>query len=904
MSQEINYKVNAWLTTKGSFLDQMGQASRAAEDFSSKWSTAGQRFNEVGMRIAGTTGQMLGGLAKAGAVGLGAGLAGGLAGATAKGIAFNKLIEDSQLTTATMFQAFNMGANDVDVLAGKTSQFAANLERAAAMQGEIYSIAKESPGTFANINESYTMMASGLSGITKDLERQRNILEKSAVLVGLTEGDYKQLGSDVGRIAQGLAGMDVRTFAALQGPFGEAMAEVTKKQIPKDLAAAFNKLAPEERLKTLETVLNRIPPEVGQAFGKSFEGAVSTAESAMDQLAGGFSRPLFDSIKSTMVRLSGEGGMLGGKSLEKLEHAADFLGRKIAVAFERGVSFIERAVGFLTDNWQELWMRARAAAAVTATAIKIAFVAGLTRMVAGSIISGIGTAMRGAATAKAIATPIAAWIAKQSRATHVGIVRGSKGKGSGLTGLIGRGVGEVASGFESTRKAFAVMAREAKALPSLVATGLMLTKLAFDEAVSRAKGLPALARTGLAWVKTGFGVMVAKAKGLPAAVRRGIASVQSGFLRMSIAAHSAFGTAVAKARTLPAVIRTGFASTKKAFIQMAVQARAMGARGMLAAAGARARQAGSGMMGMMGRGRQRLGGALGRAGKGLGSLFGRGAAGGLSKLATAGTMLTAIAGPALILGVVLGGLAVAFGGIAAYITANWQKISSTLIAGLEQGKITLVPLMTSLYTLWMRLQMVGEALLGGGDATSKFNGILNMAITMIDFTSKGVGWLIKGLALMVGVLGALKLGIAGIVGVVAWVLEMLAKVPKVGAGLKDTANEMRASQASWMSGAQDTFTQSEKLGRAADKIMNAKLSPEDFAKAEAKGKQLEGKLKDFLEGAGKKDKKGPKVNVGTVNMNLNLEEPDPDRVMAMLVKPLMKMAGGRTQAYAATEEGN
>src|SRR5690349_12721751 len=159
MSEEINYKVNAWLTTKGSFLEQMRAGGRAADDFSSRWSAAGSRFNDVGNRISGTTGGMLANIGKVGAVGFGTAAAGGIAAATSRGLEFNKMMEASQLTTATMFTAFNMGAQDVKVLSGETSKFAANLERAEAMQGEILRIAKESPGAFRDINLMYTMMA-------------------------------------------------------------------------------------------------------------------------------------------------------------------------------------------------------------------------------------------------------------------------------------------------------------------------------------------------------------------------------------------------------------------------------------------------------------------------------------------------------------------------------------------------------------------------------------------------------------------------------------------------------------------------------------------------------------------------------------------------------------------------
>lgn len=846
MTQEINYKVNAWLTTKGTFLDQMKAGGAAADTFSSKWSSAGARFSSVGRSIQGSTGAMVTSLAKVGALGAGVGAAGGLAAATKTGIGFNRMMEDTQITTATMFTAFNLGAQDAKVLSGETSKFAANMERASAMQSEIWDIAKRSPGTFRQANEAYSMMASGLSGATKDLERQKDILEKSVQLAGITEGDFRQLGSDVGRIVSGLAGLDVLTWARLVGPFGEAMAEVTQKEIPADLAKAFNQLAPEKRLQILEKVLTRIPPEVGEEYAKSFGGIVSAASSELEVMAGNFAKPLFMSMKTSLARLTAEGGILSGGTGAKLNQLSDVLGNRLANAFERGVSAMERVVTFIANNWETLWLKARQAAIIAATAIKLAMVAGVTRLVAGKLVSGIGVGMRAVGAAR----------------EGIGFARQKSAPAAMATSKA------IASGMDATKRAFVFMAREAKTLPNAIHIGFLLTAVGFVTMIEKARRLPALVRLGLGEVKLAFGSMVAKAK------------------------------------TLPATVSAGFVATKAAFVQMAAKARAMGLRGMLGAGRA-------GLAGAAGRARVGLAGAAGAvggrmrgAGSGLAALFGKGAQGGMLKLVTAGTMLVALAGPALMLGIVFGGLAVAFGGMAAYIGSKWKEISTTIVTAIDEGRITLVPLMTSLFTLWVRLKLVGEAFLGGSDSAVTFGSMLDVAVGMVDAASKGIGYFIQGLAFLVRAFGAVKAGIAGVVGVVAWMLEMLSKVPKVGGGLADTAAEMRKSQASWQESTQGTFDTAEKLAQTADKIFGIKLSADDRSKAEARAKSLDDRLKSFFKGEEKLNKpKGAKVNVGKVEMNIQLDEPDPDRVMALLVKPLMKLTQGRTQAFSTTESG-
>ena len=61
-------------------------------------------------------------------------------------------------------------------------------------------------------------------------------------------------------------------------------------------------------------------------------------------------------------------------------------------------------------------------------------------------------------------------------------------------------------------------------------------------------------------------------------------------------------------------------------------------------------------------------------------------------------------------------VAVAIAGVGAYFVEHWDRIAGSIVKGLQDGSITLVPLMTSLYTFYLRLVMVGEALMGGSSA--------------------------------------------------------------------------------------------------------------------------------------------------------------------------------------------
>jgi hypothetical protein len=254
------------------------------------------------------------------------------------------------------------------------------------------------------------------------------------------------------------------------------------------------------------------------------------------------------------------------------------------------------------------------------------------------------------------------------------------------------------------------------------------------------------------------------------------------------------------------------------------------------------------------------------------------------------------------LALAFGGVLVIVGGLAAYVISNWQKIKTSIVQGLKDGTITLVPLITALYTFWERLKLVGKALFGGTSAATAMQGSLDFMTLAVDAASTAVAYIVKGLSLMVGVIGALKLGIAKFFQLVAWGLEKMSKIPKMG-GLADTAREMRDAQGRWMESAQDTFTKSEQLGRAADAIAKAKLDPLKYKAAQKKAKDLEKSLMDMLEGKpGERDRK-PGVKIGKVEVVVNTTDPDPDRLFGAFIPKMVQMADRRVQPYSALEQG-
>ncbi|MGB1275457.1 MAG: hypothetical protein ACPG77_06875, partial [Nannocystaceae bacterium] len=269
-------------------------------------------------------------------------------------------------------------------------------------------------------------------------------------------------------------------------------------------------------------------------------------------------------------------------------------------------------------------------------------------------------------------------------------------------------------------------------------------------------------------------------------------------------------------------------------------------------------------------------------------------------------MLAASSGAIIASSLAFGGLVIAFGilatlvgGVAAYIIENWKDISKAIIKGLDDGTISLVPLLTSLYTLWARLTMVGETVLGGSDHVSKFNGLLNVLIAIIDAVSGSVAFFMKAMAYSMRIWGALKMAFLGVLLSVAALMAGLSKM-----GLIDTPIErINANVESFMSGTQDTFRAADELLERARMIEDFEFSPVDLEKINKDAAKMEKSLKDMLAGLGGNGKKTnrARVNVQKVEVTFDMRDTDPDRLMGAFVKPLQRLADTRTQSYSAVE---
>jgi len=216
VSDGVSYDVNAFLRTSGSFERETKMAATAADGLGSAWGRMSDKMVSAGERVRGTFGSLASTFIKGGGAAIGGGIVAGLAAAQTKGLQFNQTMEEGALGLATMYQMFEVGKG-----------LDANVKLARAFQHELVAIADASPGTTEDMMIAYKTAAPAMSAVTQDLMRQKDVMTSLATMAWTnTEGSYKQMGTDFGRIISGSA-ENAGMFKTLSGPIKEAFKDAT-----------------------------------------------------------------------------------------------------------------------------------------------------------------------------------------------------------------------------------------------------------------------------------------------------------------------------------------------------------------------------------------------------------------------------------------------------------------------------------------------------------------------------------------------------------------------------------------------------------------------------------------------------------------------------------------------------
>lgn len=448
MASKIQYDVIANMAARGSFRGLRGMYTAMKPVFAGLGSIQKQ-VTELGAAIRGNVAQSAMGWGKMGAV-VAAGPATAMGVAVKHGLAFNKTMENATLQASTMYNLFDFAAKATEVASGEMSQWEYNLKASKAVFGQLYKIAEKTPGSFGDVASVYQNAAAGLATQTEDLSRHLKFMERISLLGGLTQGRYDVLGAQAGRILSGSAGAEMDVWKNLSLPLlkaGQAMKDAAGKPIfGKDLKAgeeltlAFNKLGGDTRLQLMMKAMEKIGPEVADAWGNSMDGIMGTTTSALQTLGGRLTKPLYESFRGFLKRVNknvfGE-----GVAMDRWGNFADQAGAKLAAGAEVAFRGAERAAAFIRDNWLDIMITVRSTGIVLAGLIKGAFAFGLARWIAGTAIMGVGKVGKGVSMAKDFAAKVKPVFDRQARLTHAAIVRGAHDKRGGILGGLGKLLG-------------------------------------------------------------------------------------------------------------------------------------------------------------------------------------------------------------------------------------------------------------------------------------------------------------------------------------------------------------------------------------------------------------------------------------------------------------------------------
>jgi hypothetical protein len=411
---QITYRVAAHLSTKGDLAKSMGQKAAAVGGFSAKLDAASSKAMAFGRA---QTQAMMGAASAVGkysAAIAGMAVAGGIGMMIAKGAELNAGMERATNTIAGTLQMFGHSA-------GAADQLGQNIKIAGAAMEMLSKIADESPGEMKDIQSLFQNMLPGARSVTSEMGRIMDLTKTLAVYTPTLGGDFGLVGAQMSRMLTGGAGAEMETWRTLQVPIlkaGQAMDLYGKKgkkvfsetqQEGEKLTQAFNKLSKEDRLRVVEAAMKGGADDLAKMYAKSWEGASSSAISSLRRIAAAFTKPMFESIKSALIKANGEGGVLGKEGMSKLLTAASAVGGLLAKGVVKVLGGIEKAVTYLSNNWQKVANTVYHAMQIGAGLLKGAFAWGLTKMIAGAAIIAAAFAVKtGTAVGKGISAGMGA----------------------------------------------------------------------------------------------------------------------------------------------------------------------------------------------------------------------------------------------------------------------------------------------------------------------------------------------------------------------------------------------------------------------------------------------------------------------------------------------------------------
>lgn len=399
---QINYRVNAILQTKGDLAAQIAKKTAAVGGLAAKIDSVNTKIGTLGRSMAASAMSTGAAYAKAGLMGAGAAVGAGIGVIAAKSFEANAGTEAMRNTLAGTLQLYNHSAN-------KANQLANNIRVAEGAMSELLRIADAAPGGIDDINVMFQNMLPGARSVTGEMRRIMALTQNLAVFTPtLTNGDFMTSGAQMGRILAGSAGAEMDTWKRLAPVILKAGHEMDKiggggKVFGKNLVDAgekltmeFNKLSGEQRLALIEKAFSGNGAKLAKMYEESWEGASATFISGWKRIAAAGTQPMFNSLKTAVIKATkGDNALFGKAQLNRFMHAADTIGRLLERPFMRGVKALENAITYLDRNWKAVANSVYHAFQIGAGAIKAALAIGTAKLIAGMAMAGGSMAVGG-----------------------------------------------------------------------------------------------------------------------------------------------------------------------------------------------------------------------------------------------------------------------------------------------------------------------------------------------------------------------------------------------------------------------------------------------------------------------------------------------------------------------------
>lgn len=399
----VAYYVRAHLEAFG-----RSRTQRRMRRFAMDFARAGAAVSSAGRSIQGS---FAGTAVSAGKI---AGVVAGLAGAYGLGkmvqhsIAFNEQMETAQGTLASTAQLFDFFDNakfpeHMSQAQKDAARFRMNLKLAHGEMDRIFDIAAKSPATFEQGMKFYQNMFPGAAGITRDMDRIRELYRKGLSVGIITGGDFKVAGQQMGRILKGGAGAEFDVWKTLEKPimnagknmgiFGDA---VTQANVTKQ----FNELAAIDRLKVVEKAVESLGATT-EYWAGTWVGLKSTITSIGQLFQRAFGKALFEGAKERLQRLV---KLLNPEKnvFKRLEDGFAVWGKMVALPLNRLFDWVFLQVDYISRNWVSMSIKLIHGFDTFMQAAKLMLKVALMRTAVGGAVRGVGGVMEaGGAMAKA-----------------------------------------------------------------------------------------------------------------------------------------------------------------------------------------------------------------------------------------------------------------------------------------------------------------------------------------------------------------------------------------------------------------------------------------------------------------------------------------------------------------------